>query len=151
MAADSTSWPCESHMNTFSTHKKYLPILWSKTYSTHIFMHVWSFCWQSWKLSNMACCTYISNLDGAQWQATFDSQIMTSTLQADARHSWTSWPAPTVAQRLSGRSKVKFEEDSNEGQLSCTTEYCEAARSGCLLKNMQNVLILSRQTHIWRS
>lgn len=96
----------------------------------------------------MDCCTWASNLAGAQWQAPSDSRIMTGALQADAHHSGAPRPAPAVAQRLSGRSKVKLEEDSNEGQLSCTTEYCEAARRGCLLKNMQSVLILSRQTHI---
>lgn len=57
-------------------------------------------------------------------------------------------PAPTAAQRLSGGSEVKLQEASDEGQLSCTTAYCEAARSGCLLQNMQNALILSRQRHI---
>lgn len=54
------------------------------------YMHIWSCCWQPWKLSNMDCCTEVSNLDGNQWQAPFDSQIMTSTLQANARHSPTS-------------------------------------------------------------
>lgn len=38
----------------------------------------------------MDCRTEVSSLDGNQWQARFDSQIMTSTLQATARHSPTS-------------------------------------------------------------
>lgn len=62
--------------------------LWLKIYSPlWFFMHIWSCCWQPWKLSNMDCCTEVSNLDGNQWQAPSDSQIMTSTLQANARHS----------------------------------------------------------------
>lgn len=52
-------------------------------------------------------------------------------------NSRTSRAAPGVARRLSGGSKVTLGEDSNEGQLSCTTEYRKGARSGCLLKNMQ--------------
>lgn len=110
VATDSTSWPCESHRNIFNQKKNEkrerererrrvkLPIFWLKIYSAlwFFFMHIWSCCWQPWKLRNMDCCTEVSNLDGNQWQAPFDSRIMTSTLQANARHSPTS---PTCSSR----------------------------------------------------
>lgn len=63
---------------------------WRYIQPSDFFMHTWASCWQPWKLSTMDCCTAVSNLDGNQWQAPFDSQIMTSTLQATARHSPTS-------------------------------------------------------------
>ncbi|KAM7332697.1 hypothetical protein ACRRTK_009405 [Alexandromys fortis] len=53
-----------------------------------------------------------------------------------------------ASQRLSEGSEVKLQEASNEGQLSCTAAYRGAARSGCLLWNMQSALILSGQRHI---
>lgn len=101
VATDSTSWPCESHLNTFNPKKnrerkerkeeEKTSVSWLKIYSAlWFFMHTWSSCWQPWKLSSMDCCTEVSNLDGNQWQVPFDSQIMTSTLQATARHSPTS-------------------------------------------------------------
>lgn len=108
---DSTSWPCESHLNIFNQKKtekrkrererekkrEKLPIFWLQIYSAlWFFMHIWSCCWQLWKLSKMDCCTEVSTLEGNQWQAPFDSQIMTSTLQANARHSPTS---PTCSNR----------------------------------------------------
>lgn len=104
VATDSTSWPCESHLNIFNEEKSekrekgrerkeeknILSSDWRDIQHSWLFMHTWSCCWQPWKLSNMDCCTEVSNRDRNQWQAPFDSQIMTSTLQANARHSPTS-------------------------------------------------------------